>query len=1118
MGRVLRPALRRHPGPRPRGHPPRPGPRRLRPRRLGDPRRRPARRRREPARRQPPGRRHPHPQRRRPAARPGPPLAARTTDTQRLRAHRSHRRRHPLGLRPARRSRHRRPHRPALRRQTPVRPGRGAAPGTARRPRRAVHRRRTRPRLPRPARAHRRTLRRLPLPGTRRRPSLGRAHVPDRRPRPLEPAGRHRVPRPHRRPGQTPRLPHRTRRGRGGPRRPPRHRAERRRRPRGRARRPAPGGVRGPRTRPERRPRRTPELAGAAAARLPAALRLRAPGRPAAQRQRQGRPARTAPPGDGHHPGRAPRGAREQLLCDLFAQVLSTGPVGADDGFFDLGGDSILSIQLVNAARRAGLALSTRDLFEHPTPAALAALVPAPAATGGGPDTGDVPLTPVVHRWRELGGPTGTFHQSVAVPVPAGLGLAELTGAVTALLDRHDALRLALTTDPDWRLRVLAPGSLDATRQVRRVDATGAHGTALRDLITREAAEARTRLAPERAEVFQAVWLDRGDEPGRLLLVAHHIAVDAVSWRILLPDLAEAWQAVSDGREPQLAPVPTSLRAWATGLHRLAAEPGRDAELGPWLRRADADLTPVGGRPLDPARDVLGSAGRLELTLPPEVTARVLDATNRLRCDAAELLLTGLVLAVSGWDRDRPGVLVEIEGHGRAESLLPGADLSRTVGWFTSLHPLLLPAGRDLDEVLTAVKERVRDIPDQGIGHGLLRHLTPATGARLARLARPDFAFNYLGRVSAAPGGLWTSTADEGATLDTQDPATPLSHAVALDAVVLDGTDGPRLTATWTWAADLLTPESARALAQGWFTALTDLSGHEGVLTPPDVSAPGITADDLATLRDLHPGLVDVLPLSPLQQGLYFHHVHHGTLDEDYVVQCAADLDGPLDADRFEAAAQALLDRHTNLRAGFRHEGLDRPVQILPGQVPVPWTYTDLTALTPADREGVLEKTARREREQGFSLTRPPLLRFALLRCGPNRHRLLLTLHHILLDGWSTPVLFHDLLHLYRADDPEPLPPVRPFRDHLRWLAGQDRDGAAEAWRTALDGLPGPTLLVPGHTSADPAQAVAELSEEDTAALTGSHANVASPSARSCRPRGRCCSAAWWAAVTSCSE
>ncbi|MFD5427789.1 amino acid adenylation domain-containing protein [Streptomyces sp. NPDC127084] len=692
-------------------------------------------------------------------------------------------------------------------------------------------------------------------------------------------------------------------------------------------------------------------------------------------------------------------------------------------------------------------------------------------------------MTPVVHRWRELGGPTGTFHQSVAVPVPAALTLDELTTAVAALLDHHDALRLSLTTTPQWRLRVLAPGAIDARRAVRRVDATGVRGTALRDLIAHEAAEARARLAPERAAVFQAVWFDRGADPGRLLLVAHHIAVDGVSWRILLPDLAEAWQAVRDGCEIRLAPVETSLRAWATGLHRLAGEPAIEAQLGPWLQRADADLVPVGGRPLDPARDVLGTAGQLELTLPPEVTARVLDATTRLRCDIGELFLAGLVLAVSGWDRDRPGVLVEIEGHGRAESLLPGADLSRTVGWFTSLHPLLLPTGTDPDEVLTSVKERVRDVPDQGIGHGLLRHLNRTTGARLARTARPDLGFNYLGRVSAAQEGLWTSTADEGASLDWQAPATPLSHPVALDAVVLDGEDGPRLTATWTWAAELLPAASASALAKGWFDALTGLSTHEGVLAPPDVSAPGITVEDLAALRELHPVLEDVLPLSPLQQGLYFHHVHHGTLDEDYVVQCAVDIDGQLDVDRFKAAAEALLDRHTNLRAGFHHEGLDRPVQVLPGRLPVPWTYTDLTGTAPSDREGVLEKTADREREQGFSLTRPPLLRFALLRTGDDRHRLLLTLHHILLDGWSMPVLFHDLLQLYRADDPGPLPPVRPFRDHLRWLAGQDRAAAADAWRTALDGLPGPALLAAGHTTAEPAQTVVELSEEDTAAV-----------------------------------
>ncbi|MFD7505022.1 amino acid adenylation domain-containing protein, partial [Streptomyces sp. NPDC059850] len=762
-----------------------------------------------------------------------------------------------------------------------------------------------------------------------------------------------------------------------------------------------------------------------------------------------------------HTAGRAPRDAREQLLCDLFGQVLSTGPVGPDDGFFDLGGDSILSIQLVNAARRAGLALSTRDLFEHRTPAALAALVPAPSATATGPDTGDVPLTPVVHRWRELGGPTASFHQSVAVPVPPALGLDALTAAVAALLDHHDALRLTLTTSPRWQLRVPEPGARDAGRQVRRVDASGVRDTALRDLLAREAAAARARLAPDRGEVFQAVWLDRGAEPGRLLLVAHHIAVDAVSWRILLPDLAEAWQAVREGRPVRLAPVPTSLRAWATGLHRLAAEPAREAELGPWLQRADADLEPVGGRPLDPARDVLATAGRLVLELPSEDTARLLDATAGLRCDQRELLLAGLVVAVSRWDRERPGVLVEIEGHGRAEDILPGTDLSRTVGWFTSLHPLLLPAGTDLDDVLTAVKERVREVPDQGIGHGLLRHLSPSAGPRLAALARPDIGFNYLGRVGAAPGGFWTSSADEGAALDEQDPATALSHPLAVDAVVLDGADGPVLTATWTWAGELLEPGAARRLAELWFVALRELAAHDGVLAPPDVAAPGLTTGDLATLRARYPDLADVLPLSPLQQGLLFHHVHHASADEnradqnradeartdeDYVVQCAVDLDGALDVTRFRAAAGALLDRHANLRAGFRHEGFDRPVQVLPGSVPVPWTYTDLTALGPAARAAALEETADGLRARGFDLDRPPLLRFALLRTGENRHRLILTLHHILLDGWSMPVLFHDLLQLYRMGDPGLLPAVRPFRDHLRWLAGQDRQAAADAW------------------------------------------------------------------------
>ncbi|MFD0653608.1 amino acid adenylation domain-containing protein [Streptomyces malaysiensis subsp. malaysiensis] len=516
-------------------------------------------------------------------------------------------------------------------------------------------------------------------------------------------------------------------------------------------------------------------------------------------------------------------------------------------------------------------------------------------------------------------------------------------------------------------------------------------------------------------------------------------------------------------------------------------DPAREAELDAWLERHARRSLPVGGRPLDPARDVAATAGRATLALPPEATACVLQATTALRCDVRELLLAGLALAVTRWDRRRTDVLVEVEGHGRAERAVPGADLTRTVGWFTSLHPLLLRPGTDPLAALTDVKERLRAVPDHGITYGLLRHVNPATAPRLAAAPCPDFGFNYLGRVKADGAKAWTA-ADDGAALDEQDPATPLLHAVALDAMMLDGPAGPTLAATWTWARELVSDEQARHLADVWFAALRELGGQEAALTPPDVTAPGLTAADLAALRELHPRIEDVLPLSPLQQGLLFHHVHHDMADgtsDDYVVQCAVDLGGPLDPQRLHGAADGLLRRHANLRAAFRHEGLDRPVQVVPEPSPVPWRYADLTGLPPRELRITLDATSRAERAAGFDLTRPPLLRFAVERTAPEQHRLLITLHHILLDGWSLPVLFRDLLELYRTGEPRKPAAVRPFRDYLAWLAGQDRGAAVRAWRGALAGLDAPTRLVPGWTSAAPAQTVAELSTEDTAAVVG---------------------------------
>ncbi|MFE7838954.1 amino acid adenylation domain-containing protein [Streptomyces sp. NPDC057474] len=570
--------------------------------------------------------------------------------------------------------------------------------------------------------------------------------------------------------------------------------------------------------------------------------------------------------------GRPPRTPREELLAVLFAEVLGVDGVCVDDSFFDRGGDSIMAIQLVGRARRAGLALNAAQVFEHKTVARLATVAetladraaPEPAAVAA---TGEVPLTPIMHWLRGRGGPVEAFSQSMVVAVPAELGEERLVAAVRTLVDHHDVLRAVFTRDGEhWSMRVDAPGAVRAGDWVRRVDAGGLDEAALRARITEEAAAARTRLDPFAGRNAQVVWLDAGPaRTGRLLLTAHHLVVDGVSWRILLPDLKAAWEAAAQPgatgpAATALVPVGTSFRAWATHLADEVKRPERAAELGLWTRMLAGDAAPVTARALDPRLDTAATARTLTLDLAgPTTRALLTTVTAAFNGRVDDILLTALALAVADWRRrrglgDLDTVLVDLEGHGR-EGGDSGAELSRTVGWFTSMYPVRLALGTlDRDDALAGgpaagqavkrIKEQLREIPDGGIGHGLLRHLDARTGRSLAALAphgTPALGFNYLGRFPAADGALWSAAPDADAIGDGTDPGLPLAHAVEVNALTRDESGGPRLQAVWTWAGRLLDEAAVRDLGESWFRALEALATHAerpdaGGVTPSDLS------------------------------------------------------------------------------------------------------------------------------------------------------------------------------------------------------------------------------------------------------------------------------------------
>ncbi|RSM40072.1 non-ribosomal peptide synthetase, partial [Actinoplanes sp. ATCC 53533] len=715
---------------------------------------------------------------------------------------------------------------------------------------------------------------------------------------------------------------------------------------------------------------------------------------------------------------RGPRDEREALLCGIYADVLSLPAVGIDDDFFAIGGDSISSIAVAGRARKAGLHVTPRDVFRRRTVQALAAALPATTVEIRTDDgLGDVALTPMLAETVKSATPLGNFYQSMAWHTPAALSRAQLETILQALLDRHDLLRASF----DGTLHVPAPG----------LRAAGLLSTGPLD----EAAEV-ARLDPAAGVMLRAAWDGR-----KLLLVIHHLVIDGVSWRIITGDLARAWADLRAGRPVALDEVGASFRTFA------ATPASHGDEAGFW-RATLADPGPdLGDRPVDPAVDTAATVRSITVSLPADVTVPLLSTVPAAMYGGVnDVLLTGLAVAVNRWRGQDAPVLVSLEGHGRTGEL----DLSRTVGWFTAIHPVRLDPGPggDIAAAARAVKEQLRAVPADGIGYGHLRWLRDGDsgggdsgGGDLG--PAPQILFNYLGRFGAEGGGDWSPAAPLREGVDPSNPAMPLeinAHAT-----------GDVFTATLSWPAGILGADRVAALGEQWMAALrelaaADVSGH----TPSDFPLVTLTQDDVDAFADA----TDVLPLLPLQEGMYFHSV---TSEVDtYAVQQIAELTGEVDPARLRRAVEAAVRRHDALRSSFRELRDGRIVQVVAADVRVPWREYA------ADGPERLAEIAAAELAQPFDLARPPVLRYALVSLSATEHRLVETMHHILADGWSYPLVFSDIVASYHGR--ELAAPAVTFRDHIESVVTRDRAAARAAWATALAGVE-PTALYPDVTT-----------------------------------------------------
>ncbi|KYC42725.1 non-ribosomal peptide synthetase [Scytonema hofmannii PCC 7110] len=536
----------------------------------------------------------------------------------------------------------------------------------------------------------------------------------------------------------------------------------------------------------------------------------------------------------------APHTPEEEILAQIWSEVLRVEQVGIHDNFFELGGDSILTIQIIVRARQAGLQLIPKQFFTHQTIAELAVVAETNrvAQIEQGLVTGAVTLTPIQQRFFEQNSPEKHhYNQSFLLSVPSNLKPELLEQAWQQLLVHHDALRLRFT-QPDDRWQQIHSTGCDRVT-VSFVDLSTLPDSEQQTTIaaTASSLQASLQLAENLVQVA-FFWLGV-DKRARLLIIIHHLVVDGVSWRILLEDLQTAYQQLSQGQTISLPAKTTSFKDWAQHLVEYGQSDVLKSELPYWLSVSSASVYSI---PVDhtAGANTVSSARTISVFLNEAQTQALLqDVPKAYKTQINDVLLTALALVLSRWTHSE-SVFFNLEGHGR-ENIVDGVDLSRTVGWFTTIFPVVLniPATDkdNIGDVLKSVKEQLRTIPNKGIGYGLLRYLSqkPEIIAQLQTSKQAEISFNYLGQFAQVLNQSSMMQIASESSGQNHSLHHPRPHLLDINAIIID----ERLQIDWTYSSNFHQPRTIEKIAQEFLETLQELIDHclsseNGGYTPTD--------------------------------------------------------------------------------------------------------------------------------------------------------------------------------------------------------------------------------------------------------------------------------------------
>ncbi|MBW7455997.1 AMP-binding protein, partial [Paenibacillus sepulcri] len=765
----------------------------------------------------------------------------------------------------------------------------------------------------------------------------------------------------------------------------------------------------------------------------------------------------------------APRSQTEEVLADIWTTVLGIdkGAVGINDNFFELGGDSILSIQIAGKAMQAGIPITVSQIFQHQTIAELAneaeQLEVRADKAAEAPETGEVPLTPIqmwffeqnlenVHHW----------NQAVLLETRPGMNPEWLKQSFQNLVRAHDSFRLRFIKRGGEWIQTYSDARGEGSFQV--FDMSGISPWQREEKMKGTCSLLQRSLNITEGPLIRAAYFQFGKEDsGKLFITAHHLVVDGYSWRVITQDLQDGCEQLEKGESVKLLPGSLSFKKWSAYIREYAKSDKIKGEQSYWQNSIPSSVNPIPAD-LDHGLNTEEAADTISVTLTKEETDSLLhDIHGPFRTRIDDILLAALSCTLRDWSG---AALIDLEGHGR-EKLLEEHDVSRTVGWFTSVYPIVLgdtagdaESGEMSGSLIKQVKERYRSIPGGGIGYEILYYLAE-DGIRetIASKPRAQISFNYLGQFDQVlkKSGLF-KLADVN-TGSARALKGIRSHLIDIDAMIAGGA----LTIDWKYGTRIHLPETIRQLAEDFVRHLRSIilickAEQTRQFTPSDFPLAPVEQNKLDEWAGQYRNVEDIYTLSPVQQSMIFHHVYSPGSSVT-VEQTIYSIHTGLNIGAFEKVWQTVLNRHESLRASYHWEGLEEPVQIIHHDINIPFEVLDWTGVPESGRRTRMERLIEEDRRRGFDLSKPPLMRILVVQWEKSAYEVIWTHHHLQLDGWCIGILLSEIGTLYEAYSSGHKPAMKdalPFKEYIEWYRAQNLEQAEHYWKRTLKGFKTP--------------------------------------------------------------